>query len=78
MIIDALLPIAAFYFGIMVPWQAHPVLIGHYEDWETCESVREWVDHLGFETDSCDRLPYPQISVALNVFDVPREYMERP
>lgn len=52
--------LVAFYFGCMVGGQEWPLIIGPYEDWDDCASVREFLDRRGYETDTCALLPYPQ------------------
>lgn len=52
--------IVAFYFGMLVAGQEWPVMVGPYETWEECASVREFLDRRGYETDTCSLLPYPQ------------------
>lgn len=66
--------IVAFYFSVMVPPQEWPVVIGPYETWEECASVREFLDRKGYETDSCGTMPYPQEgSQLLKVIEIPKK-----
>lgn len=66
--------IIALYFSMMISGRDYPQLVGPYfEDRNECESVREWVDHLNFETSNCSALPLPQDgAILLHVFDIPR------
>lgn len=64
--------IVAFFFGVLVSGQEHPVLVGPYETWEECASVREFLDRREYETDICAVLPLPQESQRLQVGDVPQ------
>ena len=63
--------LAAFYFGMLIDTQDWPVVVGPYEVWEECASVREYLDRRGYETDGCYLMPYPQESVYLSVGDIP-------
>lgn len=70
--------IVAFYFSIMVTGQEWPVVVGPYESWGDCASVREFLDRRGYETDSCSMLPFPQEkSQYLNVGGIPKTDAER-
>jgi len=72
------LPIIAFYFGVLVSGQEWPVMVGPYDSWQDCASVREFLDRRGYETDSCSLLPYPQEgSQLLQVGDLPTKDDER-
>jgi len=61
----------AFYFSLLLPERGYPLLIGPYETWDECASVREWIDRLNFETDYCAQMPYPQFSQLLHVGYLP-------
>ena len=64
--------LVAYYFSLLVTWQAWPMTIGPYDTWEECASVREYLDRRGYETTSCGPMPYPQDgSLRLEVIDVP-------
>lgn len=54
------LTIIAFYFGVLISGQDWPVMIGPYETWAECASVREYLDRRDYVTDSCAPLPVPQ------------------
>lgn len=66
------LAIVAFFFSVMVSGQEYPVVVGPYETWEDCASVREFLDRRGYETDRCAVLPLPQDSQYLHVGDLPQ------
>ena len=65
--------LVAFYFSMMVPDRAYPLLVGPYVEWDECASVREWLDRRGYETDSCLLMPFPQEAVKLEVLELPHE-----
>ena len=65
--------LVAYYFGLIVYWQEWPILAGPYEEWAACASVREYLDHRGYLTDSCALLSYPQDSQMIQVGGLPRE-----
>jgi len=65
--------LVAFYFSMMVPDRAYPLLVGPYTEWDECASVREWLDRRGYETDSCLLMPFPQEAVKLEVLELPHE-----
>ena len=68
------LVIAAFYFGMLVPWQEYPILVGPYGSLDECQSVREFLDRREYETDICSIMTYPQEgSVYLEVGFLPNE-----
>lgn len=63
----------ALYFSVLIPEQEWPLLIGPYETWPECASVREFLDHRGYETAGCTAMPYPQEDAfLLRVGDLPR------
>lgn len=64
-------PLIAFYFSLLLFYQEWPVLIGPYETWEECASVREMLDRRGYETDDCTLLPVEQEARKLEVIDIP-------
>lgn len=68
-----LMILVSFYFSIMIPERDYPMLIGPYDDWSECASVREWLDRRGYETDSCLLMPFPQEAVKLEVLELPHE-----
>lgn len=64
--------ILAYYFSLMIAGQDYPVLAGPYEDWGACESVRDYLDQHGYETDGCGLMPFPQEdAVLLEVVSIP-------
>ena len=65
--------LVAFFFSMLVACQEWPVLIGPYETWDGCASVREWLDRRGYETDDCSTLPLPQDSILLDTLHLPPE-----
>lgn len=69
------LPITAFYFSLLLMMQQVetdvPILVGPYDEWEQCESVREYLDRRGYETDDCTLLPVDQEARRLEVIDIP-------
>lgn len=65
------LPITAFYFSLLLFYQEWPVLIGPYDTWDECASVREALDRRGYETDDCTMLPVDQEARHLEVIDIP-------
>lgn len=63
----------ALYFSVLIPEQEWPLLIGPYETWSECASVREFLDHRGYETAGCTVMSYPQEDAfLLRVGDLPR------
>lgn len=64
--------LVAFYFSVLIEAQEWPIVVGPYEEWEECASVREYLDRRGYETDGCYLMPYPQDSIYLSVGDIPR------
>lgn len=60
-----------FYFAVMLTTQSWPVLVGPYDEWDQCASVREFLDRRGYETGSCEPMPMGQEAMYLNVIDVP-------
>lgn len=65
--------VMAFYFSMLLVGALVPGLVGPFETWEECASVREWVDHLGHDTATCGVMPFPQEAQVLHVFDLPKE-----
>lgn len=64
--------ILAYYFSLLIAGQDYPLLAGPYKDWSACESVREYLDHRGYETDRCGPMPFPQEdAVLLEVISIP-------
>src|SRR3990167_1475515 len=63
--------LVAFYFSMLIETQGWPVVVGPYEEWQECASVREFLDRRGYETDGCYLMPYPQESIHLSVGDIP-------
>ena len=65
--------LVAFYFMCLLPEQGWPVVIGPYETWDDCASVREFLDRRGYETASCAVMTWPQEqSQLLQVGDLPK------
>lgn len=64
-------PIAAFFFSLLLFGQEWPVLIGPYEAWDQCASVREYLDRRGYETGECSLMPIEQDARRLDVVDIP-------
>ena len=65
--------LVSFYFGLLVAWQEWPLTIGPYSEWDECNSVRQWLDAQGYETDRCGLMPYPQDSIFVEETDMPEE-----
>jgi hypothetical protein len=65
------MPLLAFYFPLMLLTQAWPLMIGPYDEWSQCASVREYLDRRGYETGACELLPTSQDATHLNVIDLP-------
>lgn len=63
--------IVGFYFAVMLATQDWPLLIGPYEEWGQCASVREYLDRRGYETSTCAPMPMGQDALYLNVIDIP-------
>ena len=63
--------VMAFYFSVLLVTQTWPVLIGPYQEWAQCASVREYLDRRGYETSACEPMPMGQEARQLNVVDVP-------
>lgn len=65
--------LVAYYFSLIVSWQDYPILVGEYNTWSDCASVREFLDRRGYETGDCSLLPLPQESIHLEVGYLPYE-----
>ena len=63
--------LVAYYFSLLLFYQEWPVLIGPYDEWDDCASVREYLDRRGYETGECSLLSFPQDARLLNVVDIP-------
>lgn len=64
-------PLIAYYFSLLLFYQDWPVLIGPYDEWDQCASVREYLDRRGYETGECGPMPIPQVARYLEVLDIP-------
>lgn len=64
--------LVAFYFSLIVLEREWPVVVGPYELWSDCASVREFLDRRGYETVECGLMIVPQEDdVLLQVGDIP-------
>lgn len=61
----------AFYFTLMLMSQDWPILVGPYEEWEQCASVREFLDRRGYDTGACEPMSLGQEARHLEVIDLP-------
>lgn len=72
----------AYYFSLVMPAMpmGPPIVVGPFESWGACASVREYVDRrFGAETAGCALLPFPQPeAVELRVGELPPLYGTRP
>ena len=65
--------LVAYFFAVMVPERDYPLMVGPYETWAECASVREWLDRRGYESDGCGLIPLPQEAVQLKPLELPKE-----
>ena len=69
------LPLLAYFFSLLLMMQQVdqdvPIVAGPYYEWEQCESVREYLDRRGYETDDCILMATSEQAVKLEVVDIP-------
>lgn len=55
----------------MVWWQEYPLLVGPYNERNSCQDVLEYIQRRGYETGGCWGLPIETKAIHLNVGDIP-------
>ena len=69
------LPLLAYFFSLLLMMQQVdqdvPIVAGPYFEYDQCESVREYLDHRGYETDACALMSISTPARKLEVIDIP-------